>query len=42
MVRLVINLAEGHVDYGSMPPQNPSIKNFMYANLDRLTFTQAI
>jgi hypothetical protein len=42
MVRSVVECLEESIDKRSMPPQNPSVRNFLYRTADRIGFEQAI
>jgi hypothetical protein len=42
MVRSIIECLEENIDKTSMPPENPSIRNFLYRDSDRINFEQAI
>ena len=42
MVRSIIECLEECIDKTSMPTENPSIRNFLYRDSDRINFEQAI
>jgi len=42
MVRSIIELVDRNVDQGQLPRNIPSVRNYLYRNVDTLRFEQAI
>jgi hypothetical protein len=42
MVKKIIEIVEERIDKSRMPNNNPSIKNFIYRESDKLKFFEAI